>query len=141
MVKNLHALKKEVAIKTEVFDLWKLQVITINPWLDDNKKQIGISVEAVIIEDNVDWKDYKPHCNAFEKLKFKIRDEYDTEKFKYQEIVIPFSFEKISIWGDYNNQLSIICKLATESEYKQMMANKATQTTAHRQPLPKGTNQ
>nr|WP_039692510.1 hypothetical protein [Streptococcus gallolyticus] len=137
MVKNLHTLKKEVAIKTEVFDFWKLKVITINPWLDDDKKQLGIVVDAVIVEDNVNWEGYQPHCNEFEKLKFKIRDEHNTEKFKYHDIVIPFEFEKISIWGNYNNQLSIICKLATEAEYKAMMASKATQTTAHRQPLAK----
>lgn len=137
MVKSMNALKKEIAIKIEVFNFWKTQVITTNPWKDDNGKQVGIAVETVIIEDNVDWKNYQPHCNEFEKLKFKIRDEYDVDKYKYRDIVVPFDFEKISIWGEYNNQLSIICKLATESEYKQMMANKATLTTSHRQPLPK----
>ena len=137
MVKSMNALKKEIAIKIEVFNSWKTQVITTNPWKDDNGKQVGIAVETVIIEDNVDWKNYQPHCNEFEKLKFKSRDEYDVDKYKYRDIVVPFDFEKISIWGEYNNQLSIICKLATESEYKQMMANKATLTTSHRQPLPK----
>ena len=139
MVKSMNALKKEIAIKIEVFNSWKTQVITTNPWKDYYGKQVGIVVETVIIEDNVDWEGYQPHCNEFEKLKFKIRDEYDTEKFKYRDIVIPFEFEKISIWGDFNNQLSIICKLATEAEYKQMMATKGTQTTTttHRQPLPK----
>lgn len=137
MVKSINALKKEIAIKPEVFNFWKTQVITVSPWKDKGGKQLGITVETVIVEDNVDWKDYQPHCNEFEKLKFKIRDEWEVEKYKYKDVVIPFNFEKISIWGDYNNQLSIICKLATESEYKQMMANKPTQTTAHRQPLPK----
>ena len=138
MVKNIHKLKKEVVIKPEVFNFWKIQVITVSPWKDfDTKKLLGIAVETVIREDNIDGEGYPLHCNEFEKLKFKIRDELDTEKFKYKDLVIPFDFEKISIWGDNNDQLSIICKLATESEYKQMMANKPTQTTAHRQPLPK----
>lgn len=144
-MKNLSKIKVPIQVDTSVFSKLTISFLSAKTWYEytdgqKNSQPSGITVSTVILEDNIDIDGYEPHSNEFEKLTFNIRNETSLEKFKHREIIIPYEFEKISIYGEYQNQLSIICKLATEAEYKQMIANKATQTTAHRQPLPKGTN-
>ena len=144
-MKNLSKIKVPIQVDTSVFSKLTISFLSAKTWYEytdgqKNSQPSGISVSTVILEDNIMIDGYEPHSNEFEKLTFNIRNEFNTEKFQHREILIPHSFEKVGIYGDYQNQLSIICKLATESEYKQMMASKATQTTTHRQPLPKGTN-
>lgn len=144
-MKKLSKLKPAIQIDLNHFSKFKFSYITSNPWFEytdgqKNTRPSGTNVSVVIVEDNIEIEGYDPHVNEFEKLSFKTRDNFESVNFKYHDIVIPYDFEKLTIYGERNDQLSIICKLATESEYKQMMANKSTQTTAHRQPLPKGTN-
>ncbi|MGQ7354428.1 hypothetical protein ACTGXY_06240 [Streptococcus suis] len=144
-MKNLSKIKVPIQVDTSVFSKLTISFLSAKTWYEykdgqKNSKPSGITVSAVIIEDNIVLDGYEPHSNEFEKLTFNVRNETNLEKFKHRETIIPYEFEKISVYGEYQNQLSIICKLASEAEYKQMIANKATQTTAHRQPLPKGTN-
>lgn len=141
-MKNLSKIKVPIQVDTSVFSKLTISFLSAKTWYEytdgqKNSQPSGISVSTVILEDNIMIDGYEPHSNEFEKLTFNIRNEFNTEKFQHREILIPHSFEKVGIYGDYQNQLSIICKLATESEYKQMMASKATQTTTHRQSLPK----
>lgn len=141
-MKNLSKIKVPVQIDINLFSKMVFSHLSTKSWYEYNEGQknsqpSGISVSTVILEDNITIDGYEPHSNEFEKLTFNVRNEFNTERFKHREILIPYDFEKVTIYGDYQNQLSIICKLATESEYKAMMANKATQTTAHRQALPK----
>ncbi|HEM5202419.1 TPA: hypothetical protein U1323_000880 [Streptococcus suis] len=141
-MKNISKMKLPIQLDTKLFSKLSFSFISAKEWYEysqgqKNSKPSGITVSAVIIEDNIVLDGYEPHSNEFEKLTFNVRNETNLEKFKHREIIIPYEFEKISVYGEYQNQLSIICKLATEAEYKQMIANKATQTTAHRQSLPK----
>lgn len=145
-MQNLAKLKVPIQIDLNHFSKLKFSCITAKPWFEytdgqRNSQPSGTNVSFVIVEDKIEIEGYEPHVNEYEKLSFKIRDNFESVNFKHHDIVIPYDFEKLTIYGDRNDQLSIICKLATESEYKQMMANKATQTAAHRQPLPKGTSQ
>lgn len=144
-MKNLTKLKLPVQIDLDQFYKLKFSFISAKPWYEYTNKQrhalpSGTSVSVVVVEDNIDIEGYEPHSNEFEKLTLKLRDNFDSVNFKHREIVVPYDFEKLTIYGEYHDGLTIICKLATEAEYKAMMASKATQTTAHRQPLPKGTN-
>lgn len=144
-MKNVSKMKLPIQIDINLFSKLVLGHLSTKQWYEytdgqKNSQPSGITVSTVILEDHIDIDGYEPHSNEFEKLTFNIRNEFNTEKFQHRQIVIPYNFEKVGVYGEYQNQLSIICKLATEAEYKQMIANKATQTTAHRQPLPKGTN-
>ncbi|MDE3733308.1 hypothetical protein PWO51_01165 [Streptococcus suis] len=141
-MQNLSKIKLPIQIDLTQFSKLKLSFISAKPWFEYTNKvkntlPSGTSVSVVVVEDNIDIEGYEANSNEFEKLTIKIRDNFDSVNFKHRDIVIPYDFEKATIYGDINDKLSIICKLATESEYKQMMANKATQTTTHRQPLPK----
>ena len=144
-MKNVSKMKLPIQIDINLFSKLVLGHLSTKQWYEytdgqKNSQPSGITVSTVILEDHIDIDGYEPHSNEFEKLTFNIRNEFNTEKFQHRQIVIPYNFEKVGVYGEYQNQLSIICKLATEAEYKQMIVNKATQTTAHRQPLPKGTN-
>lgn len=141
-MKHLSKLKVPVQIDINLFSKMVFSHLSTKSWHEYNEGQknsqpSGIAVSTVILEDNITIDGYEPHSNEFEKLTFNVRNEFNAERFKHREILIPYDFEKVTIYGDYQNQLSIICKLATEAEYKAMIANKSTKTTAHHQPLAK----
>ena len=66
----------------------------------DTKRHLGTKIEAVIITDN------KPFTNLYEKISFKVTKDIDVP---LNSIIVPAGEIKATVFGDYNNQISVIC--------------------------------
>lgn len=78
-------------------------------WTDykDKSKVLGTKVPVVIVKDNTDYgTDTETAPNLFEKLFFKIPKSISVPVNTY---VIPVGPFQARVYGDYHNQLSIIC--------------------------------
>ena len=73
----------------------------------DTKRHLGTKIEAVIITDNTSYtyKD-KPFTNLYEKISFKVTKDIDVP---LNSIIVPAGEIKATVFGDYNNQISVIC--------------------------------
>ena len=74
----------------------------------NTQRHLGTKVESVIITDNTSYtyKD-KPFTNLYEKISFKVTK--DIIDLPLNSIIIPAGEIKATVFGDYNNQLSVIC--------------------------------
>lgn len=74
----------------------------------DTKRHLGTKIESVIIADNTSYtyKD-KPFTNLYEKISFKVTK--DNVDVPLNSIIIPAGDIKATVFGDYHNQLSVIC--------------------------------
>ena len=100
-------------LATMGFPFWikdkTLQVNEIKQWKDHKTGQsFGTTVETVIIDDRTpyDFGDEQPYTNRFGVLTFKCRKNVN---IPIDSIVVPKNV-KASIYGDYNNQLSLYCE-------------------------------
>lgn len=123
-MKELYKLKAPVQIDMKVFDKWKMIVNNTEKlfeYVDGEKSdnQIGIKVNCVILEDNYEAQGYTKNANRYEKITFKVLGENDLNLFKIDEEVKPVAISKAIVYGDYNNQLSIECKLMNAGQYAQ----------------------
>lgn len=68
---------------------------------------LGSKLETVIVEDNTNYtyKD-KPFTNLYEKISFKVTKDVS---IPLNSIIAPAGEIKATVFGDYNNQLSVIC--------------------------------
>ncbi|MDD6827699.1 MAG: hypothetical protein PUE12_16635 [Oscillospiraceae bacterium] len=74
-----------------------------------NAKRKCVCLDIVIYEDFTDYKDPSV-SNLFEKFRtylVKDIDEDDVEKYHVQDKIAFVSVGKCSVWGDYQNQLSV----------------------------------
>lgn len=74
-----------------------------------NAKKGCVSLDVVITEDYTDYGD-TTISNIFEKFRtylVKDIDEDDVEKYHVQDKIAFVSVGKCSVWGDYQNQLSV----------------------------------
>lgn len=71
--------------------------------------KLGSKIDTVIVEDttNYTYKDKdKPFTNLYEKLSFKVTKDIEVP---LNSIIAPAGEIKATVFGDYNNQLSVIC--------------------------------
>lgn len=85
------------------------QVTALGEWLDhDTGKRLGRRVEVVIVLDNTpyDFRRGEEFTNLFEKLNLKVEGSAD--------VSIGAKVEPVNVtakcYGDYQNQLSVVCK-------------------------------
>lgn len=73
----------------------------------NSQRHLGTKIESVIITDNTSYtyKD-KPFTNLYEKISFKVTKDIDVP---LNSIIVPAGEIKATVFGDYNNQLSVIC--------------------------------
>lgn len=72
------------------------------------KGHLGTKIESVIVSDKTSYvyKDNKPFTNLYEKISFKVTKDIDVP---LNSIIIPAGDIKATVFGDYNNQISVIC--------------------------------
>lgn len=92
------------------FDDKKIMVLNVEPYyayVDGNKtdQKLGTKINAIISSDNTKYSDDKMD-NLFEKISFKMPGIYDVNIKKMSRIKIT-KFEKVVVYGQYQNQLSI----------------------------------
>lgn len=75
--------------------------------------KLGSKIDTVIVKDttNYSYKDKekdkdKPFTNLYEKLSFKVTKDIDVP---LNSIIVPEGEIKATVWGDYSNNLSVIC--------------------------------
>lgn len=88
----------------------KIMVLNVEPYYSyvDGKKtdqKLGTKINAIISGDNTKYFDDSID-NLFEKISFKIPGVYDINIKKMSRIKIT-KFEKVVVYGQYQNQLSI----------------------------------
>lgn len=74
----------------------------------ETKKHLGIKLDCVITLDNTKYtfKD-KPFTNLYEKISIKVTKDINVP---LNSIVEPAGDNiKATVWGDYNNNLSVVC--------------------------------
>ena len=122
-IKNLNQFKKPVQIELEMIQKdWKLQVVNQEPYYqqgDTNRNNpLGIRTTVVVIEDSHDYgKEKGVGLNLFEKLNIKTPNEDNPVQFTQRQQVTLFSLSKATIYGDYQNQLSLEGVLMDTKEY------------------------
>lgn len=71
--------------------------------------KLGSKIDTVILKDNTNYiykdKD-KPFTNLYEKLSFKVTKDVDVP---LNSIIVPEGEIKATVWGDYSNNLSVVC--------------------------------
>ena len=70
--------------------------------------KLGSKIDTVILKDTTsyNYKDNKPFTNLYEKLSFKVTKDIEVP---LNSIIAPAGEIKATVFGDYNNQLSVIC--------------------------------
>jgi|GEM_PF-570765 len=75
--------------------------------------KLGSKIDTVIVKDttNYSYKDKekdkdKPFTNLYEKLSFKVTKDIDVS---LNSIIVPEGEIKATVWGDYSNNLSVVC--------------------------------
>lgn len=73
----------------------------------ETKKHLGITVDCIITQDRTQYvfKD-KPFTNLYEKISLKVTKDVTVA---IGDIVEPVGDIKATVWGDYNNNLSVVC--------------------------------
>ena len=71
--------------------------------------KLGSKIDTVILKDNTNYsykdKD-KPFTNLYEKLSFKVTKDIDVP---LNSIIAPAGEIQATVWGDYSNNLSVLC--------------------------------
>lgn len=122
-IKMLHQFKKTVQIELKMIQKdWKLQVVSQDPYYhksDEHRNDpLGIQTSVVVIEDNHDYGKNKGNSlNIFEKLNIKTPNEHNPVQFKQNQQVTLVSLSKATIYGDFQNQLSLEGVLMDTKEY------------------------
>lgn len=135
-LKGLNQLKKKVQIDPKVFNYWELLVLNVSEYfaykdgVRDDSHPLGIKVECVIASDEYPYDTNKVplHANEFEKIAFKLPGETDLNRFQYKQRVMPYDFSKITVYGDYSNQLSLEGKLADYQSYVEAVKKQTGKT-------------
>lgn len=76
----------------------------------DVTSQLGVKYDCLISVDNTNYKDGQTHANEFEQISFKVPGETATNKFPRRSKVEPIEVTKCSVYGDFQNNLSIEVK-------------------------------
>lgn len=74
-----------------------------------NDKRGCVSLDVIIVEDKTDYGDASI-SNVYEKLKVHCvndKSEADVDKYRIQNEIIFKNIGKCTVWGDYNNNLSV----------------------------------
>ena len=101
------------------------QVVGVSDWLDrDTGKRLGKRVDVVITADNTHYESRNgdQFTNLYERLTFKVEGSAAVD-VAIGDTVIPVD-AVARCYGEYNNQLSIVCK--------------DVQTVPNQQAMPKG---
>ena len=101
------------------------QTVGVSDWLDrDTGKRLGKRVDVVITADNTHYESRNgdQFTNLYERLTFKVEGSAAVD-VAIGDIVIPVD-AVARCYGEYNNQLSIVCK--------------GVQTVPNQQAMPKG---
>lgn len=88
----------------------KFEVLSCNPWKDNDGRFQGTKVEVVILEDNTRYNlrpDESSVTNKFEKLIFKVVGDQLIDIAPGSVVVA--QNVKATIYGDYRNNLSVKC--------------------------------
>lgn len=122
-IRMLNQFKKPVQVELEMIQKdWKLQVVSQEPYYtqaDTNRKNpLGIKTTVVVIEDSHDYGEGNDEAvNLFEKLAIKTPKDENPAQFKQRQQVTLVSLSKATIYGDYQNQLSLEGVLMDTKEY------------------------